>query len=168
MPQAGSRSSDHEVRTNPVVSLWRRISRVPLVGPWLFSTLFAIKTPFAAAIKPRFVSVEPHRVALRVANRRRVRNHLGNVHATALCTGLETAAGTLAEATVPPTMRWIPRRMQVEYTSMARGPVTCTAETSPDAWIDSDPEVHVAVRGVLDDGTMVIAGVVTLWVTSRP
>lgn len=148
-----------------VLSAWQATTRLP-GGRWLFSFLFSRKTPYAATIRPRFVRVEPHRVELVVPHRRGVRNHLGTIHATALCTGLETAAGTLAEATVPRHKRWIPRGMEVSYTAKADGTVRCVAWSDQVSW-DDDQAFPVQVRGELADGTTVIEGVIDIWVTAR-
>ncbi len=95
-------------------------------------------------------------------------NHLGTVHAIALCNGLEAAMGALAEASIPPGKRWIPKGMQVSYTAKATSDITCIAETDPLVWSGDDPDVPVRVRGVRDDGTVVVEGVISLWVTRRP
>jgi len=96
-----------------------------------------------------------------------VHNHLGTVHAIALCNGLEAAMGALAEATVPADRRWIPKGMEVSYTAKATSDITCVAETDPGQWTSDDPDLPVRVRGVRDDGTVVIEGEIRLWVTAR-
>jgi hypothetical protein len=96
-----------------------------------------------------------------------VHNHLGTVHAIALCNGLEAAMGALAEATIKPTQRWIPKAMEVRYTAKADADVLCIAETNADDWAAA-PDVPVRVTGVRRDGTVVIEGTIRLWVTDRP
>lgn len=150
-----------------VLSLWRWAGRVP-AGGRAFSFLFARRAPYFGTIKPRFTVLEPHHVELVIPDRRRVHNHLGTVHAIALCNGLEAAMGALAEASIPPGRRWIPKAMQVSYTAKATSDITCIAETDPLVWSGDEPEVPVRVRGVRDDGTVVIEGLITLWVTPRP
>jgi acyl-coenzyme A thioesterase PaaI-like protein len=150
-----------------VVTLWRRAGRLP-GGHRLFSSLFARRAPYFASVRPRFTVIEADHAELVIRDRRRVHNHLGTVHAIALCNGLEAAMGALAEASIPPGKRWIPKGMQVSYTAKATSDVTCIAETDPLAWAGGDPDVPVRVRGVLDDGTVVIEGVISLWVTERP
>jgi acyl-coenzyme A thioesterase PaaI-like protein len=151
---------------NQVLTLWNRSTALPL-GQRVFSFLFAQKAPYFASIRPRFLTVEPNRAELLIPNRRRVHNHLKTVHAIALCNGLEAAMGALAEATIPADKRWIPKGMEVAYTAKATGDVTCIAETEPEQWIAENPDVPVRVRGELADGTVVIEGVIRLWVTPR-
>src|SRR4051794_38140264 len=151
-----------------VLSLWRRCASIPVVGTRAFSFAFARKAPYFYSVRPRFTVIEPNYAELVVPDGRRVHNHLGTVHAIALCNGLEAAMGALAEASIPSGRRWIPKGMQVAYTAKATSDITCVAETDPSAWSSGDPEVEVRVRGVRDDGTVVIEGVITLWVTDRP
>ena len=150
----------------PVLRLWQRCGRVPR-GAWLFSWLFGRKAPYFASIRPRFTVVEPHHVELVIPDRRRVHNHLGTLHAIALCNGLEAAMGALAEVSIPRDKRWIPKGMEVSYTAKADSPVTCVAETTPEQWAADEPDLPVRVRGVREDGTVVIEGVIHLWVTPR-
>ena len=150
-----------------VLSLWRTLGQVPVVGPRVFSFAFSRKAPYFATVRPRFTEVRPGYAALVVPSRRRVHNHLGTVHAIALCNGLEAAMGALAEASIPADKRWIPKGMEVAYTAKATSDITCTAETDPGVWTSADPDVPVRVRGVRDDGTVVIEGVIRLWVTPK-
>lgn len=149
-----------------VLDLWRRAGALPQ-GKRLFSLVFSQRAPYFASIRPRFTEIRPNRAELVIRKRRAVHNHLGTVHAIALCNGLEAAMGALAEATVPAGKRWIPRGMEVAYTAKATSDITCTAETDPEQWAGDDPHLDVRVRGVRDDGTVVIEGVIRLWVTPR-
>jgi acyl-coenzyme A thioesterase PaaI-like protein len=101
-----------------VLSLYRRITRWP-AGHWLFSRLVCFKAPYFATIAPRFVTLEPGEV--RIRDRRRVHNHIGTVHAIALCNLAELSTGVMTDATIPTDMRWIPKGMTVEYLKKAVG-----------------------------------------------
>jgi acyl-coenzyme A thioesterase PaaI-like protein len=149
-----------------VLTLWKTTSALPQ-GKRIFSILFGQKAPYFASIRPRFVSIEPNRAELVIPKRRRVHNHLKTVHAIALCNGLEAAMGALAEATIPADKRWIPRGMEVAYTAKATSDITCVAETDAEQWTSDEPDLPVRVRGTRDDGTVVIEGVIRLWVTPR-
>ena len=75
--------------------------------------------------------------------------------------------GALAEATIPSSRRWIPKGMTVSYTAKAVGDITCIAETDAEQWTSSERDLPVRVRGVDPDGTVVIEGVINLWVTEK-
>ena len=154
-----------------VLSLWRTTTTLPVVGASVgkrvFSLAFAQKAPYFATIRPRFTVVEPNRAELVIPKRRGVHNHLGTVHAIALCNGLEAAMGALAEVSIPADKRWIPKGMEVAYTAKATSDITCIAETDPEQWTSDDPDLPVRVKGVRDDGTVVVEGVIRLWVTPK-
>ena len=150
-----------------ILDLWRRSQKLPQ-GARIFSLAFAQKAPYFATIHPRFRDIRPNYAELVIPKRRGVHNHLGTVHAIALCNGLEAAMGALAEATIPADKRWIPKGMTVSYTAKATSDITCIAETEPEQWAGDDPDLPVTVRGVRDDGTVVVEGVIRLWVTEKP
>ena len=154
-----------------VLSFWNTLDRLPR-GDRVFSFVFSRKAPYFATVRPRFTVLEPNRAELVIRSRRRVHNHLGTVHAIALCNGLEAAMGALAEVTIPPDKRWIPKGMTVAYTARATSDITCIAETDPEQWSahavpDAGGDLPVRVRGVRDDGTTVVEGEIRLWVTRR-
>jgi acyl-coenzyme A thioesterase PaaI-like protein len=150
-----------------LLTVFRSAARLPL-GKRLFSIAFCRKAPYFGTVRPRFVELRPDYAELTLRNRSAVHNHLGTVHAIALCNGLEAAMGALAEVSVPRHRRWIPKGMEVRYTAKATSDITCIAETDRQQWTGTDPDVPVRVRGVRGDGTVVIEGVIRLWVTDRP
>ena len=151
-----------------VLSLYRRITRWP-AGHWIFSRLICLKAPYFTTIAPRFVTLQPGRCEVRIRDRRRVHNHIGTVHAIALCNLAELAAGMMAEATVPADMRWIPKGMEVDYAAKATTDITCVATTDPADWTRTgDVEVPVPVVATRADGTAVVEGTIRLWVTDKP
>ena len=150
-----------------VLDLWNSTTKLPQ-GQRVFSVLFAQKAPHFAPIRPRFTEIRPNHAELVIRKRRRVHNHIGTVHAIALCNGLEAAMGALAEATIPPGKRWIPKGMDVSYTAKADSDVTCIAETDPAQWTSGDPDLPVRVRGVRRDGTVVVESTIRLWLSDKP
>lgn len=154
-----------------VLNLWKQATGLPVIGSSVgkraFSFAFSQKAPYFASIHPRFTIVEPNHVELVIPKRRGVKNHLGTVHAIALCNGLESAMGALAEVTIPKDKRWIPKGMTVSYTAKASSDITCVAETGQEQWDTADGELPVRVKGVRDDGTVVIEGTINLWVTPK-
>ncbi|RNL65433.1 DUF4442 domain-containing protein [Nocardioides marmoriginsengisoli] len=155
-----------------VADLYKKSTTLPIVGPLvgdrLFSIAFAQKAPYFATIHPRFTVVEPNHAEVVIPKRRSVQNHIGTVHAIALCNGLEAAMGALAESTIPKNKRWIPKGMDISYTAKATSDITCIAETDPEQWTSDDPDLHVRVKGIRTDGVVVIEGVIKLWVTEKP
>ena len=150
-----------------LLTLWDHASTVPQ-GRRVFSMAFSRKAPYFSTVKPLFIDLRANYAELLLKDRKAVHNHIGTVHAIALCNGLEAAMGALAEATIPAHKRWIPKGMEVSYTAKADSDVRCIAETDPEQWEGDDPDVPVRVKGVRRDGTVVVEGVIRLWVTERP
>lgn len=145
--------------------LFRRVTAKP-GGHAVFSLLYGLKAPYFSTLAMRVRHMRPHFASLVIPKRRRVENHIGTVHAIAICNGLEAAMGLLAEATCPPSKRWIPRGMNVDYTAKSTSDILCTAETEPTDW--NRPDVPVRVRALRDDGTVVVTGTITIYVSDRP
>jgi acyl-coenzyme A thioesterase PaaI-like protein len=150
-----------------ILDLWTRTTALPQ-GRRVFSAAFSRRAPYFASVKPMFIDIRPNYAELSIKKRRSVQNHIGTVHAIALCNGLEAAMGALAEASIPRDKRWIPKGMDISYTAKADSDVRCIAETDPEQWEGDDPDLPVRVRGVRRDGTVVIEGVIKLWVTPKP
>jgi acyl-coenzyme A thioesterase PaaI-like protein len=150
---------------NQVLGMWEKLRGVP-GGSRMFSVAFAWKAPYFRSVRPRFVQVSPNFASLVLPKRRAVQNHIGTVHAIAVCNGLEAAMGALAEATVPSGKRWLPKGMTVEYLAKSTSDLTCSAETDPDAWT-AGPDVPVRVKATRTDGTVVVQGTIDLWVTDK-
>ena len=75
-----------------ILDMWTKMSAVPM-GKKAFSLAFSQKAPYFATIRPTFQRVEPNHVELTFPKRRSVHNHIGTVHAIALCNGAEAAMG---------------------------------------------------------------------------
>jgi len=150
-----------------LLSLYRRITRWP-AGHWLFSRAVCFKAPYFGTIAPHIVSLEPNRCEVRIRDRRRVHNHIGTVHAIALCNLAELAAGVMTDATLPPSMRWIPRGMTVEYLKKANG--TMHGVATPDVpLVESASGYALPVTVVVknDAGEAVFRASIEMWVSPR-
>jgi hypothetical protein len=149
-----------------VLDLYRRAERVPLVGRGAFSLAFAVKAPYFLTIAPTLVELRPNHAVVRVRKWWGVHNHIGTVHVIAVANGLEMAMGALAEASIPAHLRWIPKGMQLEYLAMADSTLLATADTDPADWAQPG-EVDVRVQATREDGTVVVRGVIKLYVSER-
>jgi acyl-coenzyme A thioesterase PaaI-like protein len=157
--------------TTQLHAFWKSANSLPVIGGLLgkriFTLGYTLKAPYFGSFAPRVVDMRPNHGEVVVPNRRRNRNHIGTVHAIAVCNGLEMAMGALAEATVPDDKRWLPKGMEVAYLAKSIGDVTCVAETDQDQWDGDDRDLPVRVRATLDDGTVVVQGTIHLWVTPK-
>ena len=150
---------------NYLLKLWAKANRLPAGKKW-FSMIFARKAPYFGTIKPLVREVRPNYCEVAFKKRKAVENHIGTVHVIAICNALEMAMGAVAEATIPKHLRWIPRGMKLQYTAKATSDIVAIAETVPEDWKPGD--LAVRVRAERDDGTVVVEGVIMLYVSEKP
>ncbi len=150
-----------------VLATYQRISRWP-AGRWLFSRLVCWKAPYFASIAPRIESLEPGRGIATLAHRRRVTNHLGTVHAIALCNLAEFVGGLACDVSIPPSMRWIPKGMTVAYLRKAVGRMRAIA-TPAFPPRDAEAGYELPFEVVVEDpaGDVVFRATIAMWVSPK-
>ena len=150
---------------NPALVLWKRLEAKPF-GKWLFSRLICWKAPYFATIAPRFRELGLGRSRVTMKKRRAVTNHIGTVHAIAMCNLAELAAGTMTEVSIPLSMRWLPKGMTVEYVKKAQGDIEAVATVGA---IAEGPGRDVPVSVEMKDGAgeVVCRATITMWVAPR-
>ncbi|WNF48738.1 hotdog fold domain-containing protein [Pseudomonas sp. SG20056] len=119
-------------------------------GPLQFSAMIGQVAPYFASIAPQFVELRPGYAEVTFPKRREVLNHIGTVHAIALCNAAELVAGTMTDASIPEGCRWIPRGMSVEYLAKADGDVRAVADGSAIDWSQLG-DVIVPVQAFVGD-----------------
>jgi len=150
-----------------VLALYRKFQRWP-GGAWLFSRAVCSKAPYFATITPRFTLLEAGRCEATIPDRRRVHNHIGTVHAIALCNLAELCAGVMTDASLPHDMRWIPKGMTVAYLKKAKG--TLRGIATPDIPIVSAAagyELPVNVDVLDASGDKVFHARILMWLSPK-
>ena len=151
-----------------VLQLYDKITRKPF-GRWLFSRLICFKAPYFGSIKPSMTLLEPNRGEATIAHRRSVTNHLGTVHAIALCNLAEFVGGLTTDVSIPASMRWIPKGMTVEYLKKAVGTQRglATPEFPPR---ESAEGYELPMNVVVTDpqGDAVFRARISMWVSPKP
>lgn len=150
---------------NRALSAWQRLEHKPF-GKTLFSKVICWKAPYFASISPRIEEFRPGFARVSMKKRRAVQNHIGTVHAIAMCNLAEMAAGTLTEISIPASMRWLPKGMQVEYLKKAETDVEAHATVGAVAE-GASQDVPVTVDVKNRAGETVVRAVITMWVTPR-
>lgn len=149
------------------LTMWRRLADRPL-GKRLFSVAVMARAPYFGTILPTVETMVPGRCEVRAPKWFGVHNHIGTFHAIAACNLAEFAMGMLAEATVPPTHRWIPKGMTVAYLAKATSGLRASAELPAIPEFGDEPfelTVPVSIRDAVDKE--VVHADITIWVTRR-
>lgn len=148
-----------------LLATWQRLQGWPL-GGWLFSRAVCWKAPYFASISPRIVVLENGRCEAVMEDRRRVHNHIGTVHAIALCNLAELTAGVMTDASLPAGMRWIPKGMSVQYLQKAKGRLRGVA--TPDLTLITSKdgyELPVSVLVLDGAGESVFSAKIAMWLS---
>jgi acyl-coenzyme A thioesterase PaaI-like protein len=151
--------------TSAVLRRWQKLSKSAF-GRWLFARGVGRAAPYFRTIAPRFLELGPALCRVQLRKRRAVENHIGTVHAIAMGNLCELAAGMVTEVSLPPSMRWIPRGMTIEYLKPARSDVTATARLDRNEWSGAQ-NVGVPVTVVDATGVEVVRAVITMYVSPR-
>ncbi|MBP5064987.1 DUF4442 domain-containing protein [Pseudomonas chlororaphis] len=121
------------------------LSMFSAAGPEKFSQMACQMAPYFSTINPLIAELSAGRSVVRVPFRKEITNHLGTVHAIALCNAAELAAGVMTDVSIPAGARWIPKGMTVEYLAKAKTSVRAVADGGAVDWSSSGDKI-VAVE----------------------
>ena len=128
------------------LQLFNRLSKLPM-GIFLFSKALCFIAPYFASIKPRIQTLKANECTVYIKKRRSVQNHIGTVHAIAMCNMAELAGGLMTDVSIPKGARWIPAGMTVKYLKKAKTHLTARADGSQIDWsVAGNKEVPVYVK----------------------
>ena len=136
------------------------------LGNELFSKKICEIAPYFATIDPEFIDLKPGYSEVTMPNTSKVHNHLGTVHAIAMCNLAEIAAGLMTDVSIPETCRWIPIGMSVKYLAKATTSLRGIADGTAIDWNQpGDKDVPVSIRDT--DGVEVCAAIITVKVSLK-
>ena len=100
--------------------------------PAALSLVLGRVVPFTGTARLRFELLRPEQVVVSIKNRRRVRNHIGGLHAAAMALLAETATGFCVGLSVPDDKLPLIKTLQVEYLKRAQGDMRAVATLRPE------------------------------------
>jgi acyl-coenzyme A thioesterase PaaI-like protein len=153
---------------NKTLALYERMRRWP-AGHWLFTRTICFKAPYFGSISPLIEVLEPGRCVARLRRHRAITNHIGSVHAIAMCNLAELVGGMMTEVSLPDSMRWIPKGMTVEYVKKGMGTIRGVATPAiPIVAADIGYPLPVDVVLTDDAGDVVFRATISMWMSPRP
>ena len=99
---------------------------------WARSKALGRAVRFAGTAGLDFEVVTPTLVVIRLANRPKVQNHIGGVHAAAMALLAETATGFAVGMNVPDDKLPLLKSMSIDYVRRAQGGLRAAAKLTPE------------------------------------
>ncbi|WP_027359305.1 hotdog fold domain-containing protein [Desulforegula conservatrix] len=135
-------------------------------GNEAFTQLATEFAPYFSTIDPMFVDLRPGYAEVNVPNQKKIHNHLGTVHAIAMCNAAELVAGMMTDVSIPDTSRWIPTGMTVKYLAKAKTDLRAIAKGDSIDW-NSTGNIDVPVVIYDADGKEVFTAAITMNVSNK-
>ncbi|MEM7803028.1 MAG: hotdog fold domain-containing protein [Chloroflexota bacterium] len=131
------------------------------MGAEAFSKAVGQMAPYFSTIDPELVELKPGYCEMTLRNQKKVHNHLGTIHAIAMCNAAELVGGLTTDVSIPEGARWIPQGMSVKYVAKAKTDLKVVCDGSE---IDfSQPgEIVVPVAAVDSEGTTCFTAEITM------
>ncbi len=146
------------------LSLYEQFAKYPM-GNALFSKALSFRAPYFSTIHPRVTNLHAGYCEVEIKDRRSVRNHLGSIHAGALCTLAELTGGLAVDATLPSNLRWIPKAMNVQYLKKAKGRLVGRCSIDPKTLAPGDINVPLDIKD--DSGQTVLNAVIVFYISEK-
>jgi acyl-coenzyme A thioesterase PaaI-like protein len=143
-----------EHRPNRLERQLERLLEVPaFLRPWVRSLVLGRAVPFTETAKLRYEEMSPGKVQIVVADRHRVRNHIGGVHAMASTLAAETATGMVMGMNVRDDCIPVVKDMRVQFKKRGQGAMRAVATLSHEqrALISSTTKGEVTVAVTVTD-----------------
>ena len=150
----------------------KNIKKLPQVShSFLLTKLFCSQVKYASTSKVKLLEVEQHEVKLFIANRKRVQNHIGGVHAIAAALLAESATGIVFGLNLPDTCIPLLKSMTINYQRRMQGDLTAVATISEQqiaCLSDEKGSMDIAVTITDESGEQPIECLMTwAWITKR-
>lgn len=130
-------------------------------GSEKFTQTVCEMAPYFSTVNPSITLLEPGFVSVEVPFSKEITNHLGTMHAIALCNAAELAGGMMTNVSIPDGARWIPKGMEVKYLAKVKTDVIAIADGRNIDWTQSgDIQVPVSIKD--NDGTEVFTANITM------
>jgi len=130
-------------------------------GAESFGNMVCQQAPYFSTIQPQLIELKPNFAEARVPFRKEITNHIGTVHAIAMCNAAELVAGLMTDASIPNGAKWIPQAMSVKYLAKAKTTLRAIANGEKIDW-NTAGEKTVPVEVFDEDDQRVFTAEITM------
>ena len=131
------------------------------MGPEMFSKGIEQVAPYFSTIDPLVVDLKPGYCEVSLKNQKKVHNHIGTIHAIAMCNAAELVGGMTTDVSIPAGARWIPQGMTVEYVAKAKTDLKVVCDAA-DVDFSQEGQVVVPVAAYDTEGTKCFTADITM------
>lgn len=103
---------------NYTLRMYNKLQAYPL-GKSIFTKIICRTAPYFGSMRPFVNHLDETSCEVILKKRKSIQNHIGTVHAIAMCNACELAMGMVFQAGLPQDLRWIPKGMSVRYLKKA-------------------------------------------------
>ena len=165
--------TDTQLLFNPLrkFALWA-LSCPAWLSMRLITWMFRYKVKLVGTAGTQIVATDLQSVTFVQANKRKVQNHIGGVHAAAMALLAESASGFVVGLNLPGGRLPLIKQMNLKYVKRARGALRATAHLSDsqlsEMLLMPKGEVQVAVKVTDEDGNEpVICEMTWAWIEKK-
>ena len=146
--------------------MWQRLGGSRL-GRWVFSKAVCWRVPYFSSISPFFIEYNKNSVKVGMSKSKKVTNHIGTIHVIAIANLCELAAGTLMEGFLHPSLRWIPKGMNIKYIKKANSTLNATATMPNDIKENEVRDVIIPVVVIDENQIEVVRADIIMYLTPK-
>ena len=141
-------------KANPLHNVLDKIDFLPEpIKQRVASFAFGQAVPFVGTAGCSFDKVTNEEVIVSIANRRKARNHIGQLHAAAMALIAETASGFVLTMNLPGDKLNLIKSMKVNYLRRSKGKMVAVARITPDQVqkLQTEPKGEVLIDVTVTD-----------------
>lgn len=159
--------------SNQLTRILDRLDRLPApIRMWLFSYAFGRMVPYVGTSGVRILSVEKGEAIAIIPNRRKIRNHVGGVHAAAVALIAETTSGVLVGRNVTDEALPLIKTMNLKFIKRNQGDFRAVARLTQEQIesLQTTTKGEIVVPVELTDATggePVVCEMVWAWVPKK-
>ncbi|GAB5379259.1 MAG: DUF4442 domain-containing protein [Aliiglaciecola sp.] len=158
---------------NPLRKFVDKVNGYPTwLSSFLMTMVFRHTVKLAGTVRVNILGTDGKQVTFKQKNIRKVRNHIGTVHAATMALLAESATGFIVGINLPGDKLPLIKTMNLNYVKRCSGDITAVASLTDEqiALMQQEPKGEVSVKVTITDGadiTPMEAEMIWAWVPKK-